>query len=388
MKRGPLIAAIVLLPLALTAQTEFFGYYETELDVARISGQQYNYGYNKLRLDMSAYPADNVTVGANLNIQRFSGQRTWNMLDFLPRRIWEPVFGDSGEFPITLPDTLYLDNVFIRLTFPLFDLTIGKQQLSLGTGYAWNPMDIFNRKELLDPTYEQTGVTALRTEIPLPGRAGLDLILVPEDTWENSAKMIQGKIGLGSFDLMTGLAEYKALNPNWRLANPDDSPAHTIRRRIGGAFVGEILGVGTWGEGMWDLQDQPLDFNEYLIGLDYTFDFQTYLMVEYYHNSGGVPDRSSLQFDDFRYSLSGQAHSLMQDYAFLVIQHPLTDVTYFGLLGFSNLNDRSYMVAPSLEWSAFENVMISLLASRAAGGDDSEFGLQEWGVRLRLRAYF
>ena len=390
MKSGYLIVAISLLPLALLSQTEFFGYYETELDAAKISGNHYNYGYNKLRLDMVAYPAESVTIGANLNIRRFSGQTTWNVLDFLPERIWQPVFGDTDVFPITLSDTLYLDNVFMKMTFPLFDITVGKQQISLGTGYAWNPVDIFNQKELLDPTYEQTGVTALRMELPLADRFGVNLILVPEDSWENSAKMVQGKAGLGSFDLTANLAEYNAPNPYWRLQIDTTAtyPTHTIRQRVGGSIVGEVLGIGIWGEGMWDLEDQPIDFNEYLIGIDHTFDFRTYLMVEYYHNGGGVADRSSLQFDDFLYSLSGQSHSLMQDYAFVVVQHPLTDLISVGLLGFANLNDESFMVAPSLDWSAFENVNISLLLSHAEGGEDSEFGLQEWGLRLRLRAYF
>ncbi|MQY63187.1 MAG: hypothetical protein GH143_02595, partial [Calditrichaeota bacterium] len=365
MRSGYLVVAISLLPMALSAQTEFFGYFETEQDMAKISGNNYNYGYSKLRLDMVAYPAESVTVGANLNIRRFSGQKTWNVLDFLPKRIWEPVFGDTGEFPITLADTLYLDNVFIKLNFPLFDITAGKQQISLGTGYAWNPVDIFNIKELLDPTYEQAGVTALRMELPLADRMGLDLILVPEDSWENSAKMVQGKIGLGSFDLTANITEYNAPNPYWRL--PIDTttppPTHTIRQRIGGSLVGEVLGVGIWGEGLWDLKDHPIEFDEYLIGLDYTFDFRTYLMVEYYHNGGGVADRDSLKFDDFLYSLSGQSHSLMQDYAFVVVHHPLTDLISVGLLGFANLNDKSFMVAPSLDWSIFENVNISLLAS-------------------------
>ena len=125
MRSGYLVVAISLLPMALSAQTEFFGYFETEQDMAKISGNNYNYGYSKLRLDMVAYPAESVTVGANLNIRRFSGQKTWNVLDFLPKRIWEPVFGDTGEFPITLADTLYLDNVFIKLNFPLFDIPSG-----------------------------------------------------------------------------------------------------------------------------------------------------------------------------------------------------------------------------------------------------------------------
>jgi hypothetical protein len=82
---------------------------------------------------------------------------------------------DSGEIngetisSISKPllDEMYLDNIYLRTSFQLFDFTIGKQPISLGTGYAWNPLDIFNRKDLIDPTYEQAGINALRMEIPV-----------------------------------------------------------------------------------------------------------------------------------------------------------------------------------------------------------------------------
>ncbi len=399
MKSGYLIVVISLLPMALSAQTEFFGYFETEQDVARISGRQYSYGYNKLRLDMVAYPSDQVTVGANLNIQRFSGQRTWNVFDFLPKRIWESEFGDSAEFPITLPDTLYLDNVFIKLHFPRFDLTAGKQQISLGTGYAWNPIDIFNQKQLLDPTYEQTGVTALRAEIPLADRLLVDVIMSPKENWERSARFARVKLGLGSFDLTgsagifrwerTGLAfDSAGVVIDTMTDMPQIEVLSTPRTLLGGAVVGELLGVGLWAEGAWNVLKEGDNFPEFVVGLDHTFDFGTYLLAEYYHNGSGVAESDSLGFNHFLYSIGGQTHSLMQDYAFVVVHHPLTDLISVGLLGFANLNDKSFMVAPSLDWSAFENVNISLLVSRAQGGKDSEFGLQEWGLRLRLRAYF
>ncbi|UCH63552.1 MAG: hypothetical protein JSU77_03655 [Fidelibacterota bacterium] len=366
-----------LLPLALAAQTEFFGHYESETDAANVSGRRYNYGYNKLRLDLLAYPSNTVTVGANLNIQRFNGQSRWNLFDFLPRHLWVPYYGDSAEFPIVLPDTLYLDNVFIKMRFARLDITAGKQQISLGTGYAWNPLDIFNQKQLLDPTYEQTGVTAIRAEVPLADRLLMDFIVATREDWESSPRLARIKLGLGSFDLTASAGIF-----HWSQA------PNTERKLIGGAAVGELLGVGLWTEGAWNELDDGEDFAEYLIGLDHTFDFQTYLLVEYFHNGSGVADKGSLQISDYLNYMGGLTHSLMQDYVFVVVNHPLADVLSLGLLGFANLNDHSCAVAPQLEWSAFENVNISLLASRSMGAEDTEFGLQDWGLRLRLRAYF
>ena len=77
---------------------------------------------------------------------------------------------------------MYLDNIYLRTSFQRFDFTIGKQPISLGTGYAWNPLDIFNRKDLIDPTYEQAGINALRMEIPVMDGGTLDIIIEPDST--------------------------------------------------------------------------------------------------------------------------------------------------------------------------------------------------------------
>ncbi len=195
-------------PNILIAQTEFFGYYEGEFDQLKFADQTYNYGYNKLRLDFEAHPDDAVTIGANINIQKYSDNISWNLLDFLPKELWQSTLGPEAEFPIALLDTFYLDNIYLKAVFKHFDLTVGKQQISLGTGYAWNPVDIFNTKQLLDPTYEQTGVNAIRAEIPIKGRTNLDVILAPGKDWKESAKMLQLKTGLGRFDIHGTIGQY------------------------------------------------------------------------------------------------------------------------------------------------------------------------------------
>jgi hypothetical protein len=383
------LAGLILCAHPLAAQTEFFGYYEAEQDAASISGRQYNYGYNKIRLDLLAHPTDVVVVGANLNVQRYSGQRRWNLLDFIPEHIRQseipPLLTD---FPITLPDTLYLDNVYIKINFGKFDLTAGKQQISLGTGYAWNPLDIFNLKQLLDPTYEQTGVNALRAEIPLGDRIMADLIFSPREKWETSPQLFRFKAGLGSFDFTANVGRFQWEQEGLDPATFQPLVMKTGRRVTGGSVVGQIREIGMWAEGTWNVLDEGNDFAEYVIGLDHTFDFQTYLLMEYYHNGSGIAEKSKLTFNDFLHYMGGQNHSLMQDYVFMYANHPLSDVFTLGMLGIANLNDQSFVAAPELTWDAFENVGISLQLSHAEGAQDTEFGTQEWGVRLRLRAYF
>ena len=390
------ISPIAQFPSSLFAQSNFFGYYEAEFDQLKFTKQSYNFGYNKLRLDFETHPDDAVTIGANVNIQKYFGSRTWNMLDFLPKDIWQPIFQLQNtpkemwitEFPIAVADTLFLDNVYLKAAFKYFDLTVGKQQISLGKGYAWNPLDIFNVKQLLDPTYEQTGVNAVRAEIPVKDRTSLDFILSPKSDWDNSVKMMQLKTGIAQFDITGTVAQY-----NWKRTNLDlqgFSIAELTEQRtlLGGAIEGELFGIGLRAEGAWNLMENQDDFTEIILGADYTFTNGMYILMEYLHNENGAKDLQNLELNSYLQYLNGETHSLMQNYLFSFLNYPLSGFLQFGVLTFANLNDNSVAINPQLTWDMFQDVGLTLMYSQYIGDDNTEFGLQDWGWRIRLRGYF
>ena len=45
---------IFLLPVLTLAQVDIFGYYESEYDYLKLQVAEYNFGYNKLRLDLES----------------------------------------------------------------------------------------------------------------------------------------------------------------------------------------------------------------------------------------------------------------------------------------------------------------------------------------------
>lgn len=375
-------------PSFLIAQTDFFGYYEGEFDQLKFANQTYNYGYNKLRLDFEAHPDDAVTIGANINIQKYYDNISWNLFDFLPSNIWQPTFGTEAEFPIALLDTFYLDNVYLKAGFKHFDLTVGKQQISLGTGYAWNPIDIFNTKQLLDPTYEQTGVNAVRVEIPIKGRTNLDVILSPGTDWKESVKMLQLKTGVGRFDIQGTIGQYTWKRTNFDLNKFAINKLKDERTLLGGSIVGELAGAGIWIEGAWNKMENQEDFTEVVIGTDYTFENSLYIIMEYLHNENGVSNGDNLDINNYLQYFIGETHSLMQDYLFGFINYPLNDFIQIGLLGFGNLNDKSAALNPQLLWNLFQDVDLTIMYSHFIGDDNTEFGVQDWGWRIRLRGYF
>ena len=78
----------------------------------------------------------------------------------------------------------------------------------------------------------------------------------------------------------------------------------------------------------------------------------------------------------------------MQNYIFAMGMYYITDYISANLLVFGNLDDESFMLAHQIEWDAFEDVTASILMSQSFGDDDTEFGIQDFALRFRLRAYF
>mgnify|MGYP006883066223 CR=1 FL=1 len=387
------LALWLVLPFALLAQPEFFGYFESEADVMQLGSEQYNFGYHKFRLDIEARPNENVLIGVNINAQQFWGKTTWNLIDFIPQ-----IYPEGTAYFYTIPDTILLDNIYTKLSFPYADLTLGKQQISPGVGYAWNPTDIFNSKSLMDPSYEQTGVKALRLDIPLGDRASAIAIIQPEPDLDYSTQQYILKTGFRSFDFSaTGSYQGK---PDWTstILGRNDIMERSM---LGGSVIGEFLGWGIWGEYSNNTLKTELPpyssfappnseetFTEYLVGVDHTFDNSVYVLIEHLHNGLGAKAKEDLWLSDYLLALGGETHSLNQDYGFFYIMHPTFDYVSLSALIIANFNDKSGTYAPQLDWNVFEDTNISLQGNFSWGAEDTEFGLQEWGLRLRLRSDF
>ncbi len=386
------LVLLLVVPFVVWAQPEFFGYFESELDIMQQGSQRYSFGYNKLRLDIESRPSDNILIGANFIAQKYWGKTNWNVYDFIPG------YADTElEDYYALPDTLFLDNVYMKIAFPWLDLTLGRQQISPGVGYAWNPTDIFNKKSLMDPSYEQTGVEVIRLDIPISNRTTFGVIVQPSQTLKTSTQQYTLSSGVGSFDFSLTSSYQKQQDLNSTILGHD----YIYERQLhGGSIIGEFLGWGVWTEFAQNvINEQPpifsssliapdMDFTEYVIGVDHTFDNSIYLLGEYLHNGFGIAKKEDLTLYEYFPSLLGETHSLMQDYGFVYIMHPTFDYITLSSLVIASFNDKSGTVAPQLDWNAFEDTNISLQSSFSWGEDDTEFGLQDWGIRLRIRGNF
>jgi len=412
---------IVLNPLiSFSQQVEIFGYFEPQLMGAKIGNDFYQLSSNKLRVDLQLKASDNVSFGANLDYITYHGKTQWDILKFLPEAV-------AAEAPAMIPYIMpyenknFLDNAFVKLSFKYADFTIGKQQLSMGTGYVWNPTDVFNKKDIIDPTYEQPGHNAFRVDLPIKNDFRITAIYAPTEDWKYTDILLKLKGRIFSHFDFSLLGIQKHWNyTDARIFDPiamNFYQMNTKRHILGADFVGELLGLGVWGEyaynkvkidddekqayfnafaSLLSLSSFPYrpmqitqDYYELVLGSDYTFDFQTYIMCEYYRNTSAKSDYKRYNFNDWMQYLFAETKSITRDQVYLLVKHPITDLIDIGGSYIISLSDNSSAFIPMVTYNVFENVDLSLFGNYYFGKKGTAYAsnLGNGGI-FRLRVYF
>ena len=102
---------VFLFPMIAIAQVDIYGYYESEYDYMQFHESDYNFGYNKLRLDLESRISDQATITCNVNFHLYYGKTDWDLLVFFPISISM----DTQPLLFLLKDTLFLDNIWDRV---------------------------------------------------------------------------------------------------------------------------------------------------------------------------------------------------------------------------------------------------------------------------------
>jgi hypothetical protein len=379
----------------LTAQekVEIFGYFESQYMGTSVNSEYYQLFSNKLRLDLQSDLTENISFAANFDYITYHGKKEWNILDFLtPDIVAQVPQGMEAFYVLNFSNRTFLDNAYFKLSLKHFDLTVGKQQISLGTGYVWNPMDVFNIKELVDPTYEQPGHNAVRLDFPVGNAYTLTALYSPDDTWKNSAKLIQLKGRISHFDY-----SLIAIEKVWRFHDYTQFDLEKMnfvelpeqRRLLGASTAGELFGMGVWAEFAYNWMETTDNFYELVIGTDYTFDFQTYFMVEYYRNTLGKTDDQDYTLNDWMRVFAAEQKTISRDQVYLFIQHPVTDLIHLGLQSIYSISDHSMALVPVLNYSLSENIDIMAYLNLNIGKEGTVFSKKMGnGGMLRARIYF
>jgi hypothetical protein len=388
-----LIIFFFQIPRGYAQPVELFGYYEPQYMGVSVQDRYDQLFTNKLRVDLQSSAMDNVKFAANFDFITYHGDTEWNFLDFLPQSIRATVPPSATRgFAFIYGDSIFLDNAYMKIGFSSFDITVGKQQISLGTGYVWNPTDLFNFKDFTDPTYEQPGHNSIRVDISLPRQSDLTMIYIPEDNWDDSQKLIKYKENIGHFDISACFIEkqWQFSNFIYRYIWPGSGYNPQLRRLYGGSFVGELFGLGLWGEmGFNTFNRRYRDFLEIVFGLDYTLDNGTYLLSEYYRNGLAKSDYRDYDLNDWMRFFMAESKSVSRDNLYLYVDYPLTDLIHLNNSAVASLPDMSLALIPGLNYSLYQDVELTVFVNIYTGKEKTAYNsnLGTGGI-VRLRVYF
>ena len=281
----------------------------------------------------------------------------------------------------------FLDRANFKIKHELLDITIGRQAISLGTGFFWNPLDVFRPfgATQFDRDYKG-GVDALRVDIPVGDFSGLTLVGVAgrdvkEASWLRSSVLLRGYTTFHGWDLT---AQGGKIFGGYQL---------------GGAIAGDVHGVSVLSELSWyqpDSQDISPAYGMGVVGVGYRFLSGLYLGMEYLYNGlvmtrelEGFRENSSHQlFEALNQSgrlmhISGNLLGSLAQYEFIPILSGSFVVLY-------SLSDKSLLVQPGLSLSISDesDLVVGGMIPYGNSEEITEFGSLPPMVYMQMKAYF
>lgn len=367
----------------------------------------------RARVDLSGTPNESLDFSIGVVGTMNQGATTADISHYLPDRIREQLVPDAEQF-LTYQlesEKLFVQEAFGTLYTDHFRLRVGRHKFYTGTGYAYNPIDLLNSKNPLDPTYEADGLDALLLTVDLPYQTQLQGLVSYNDRLKDSDYLARLKTYVNGWDVALQYTHHLKERIDWEALNTEEAlddlmqgtsmDAFTRRfswHLIGAEFAGELLGFGMYGEGGYVLVEEPEelgtlteaanDHERILVGLDRTFEFQLYMMAEYLRFGQGATKKDELSLNDYMAFFSGEQIAIGRDTLFTGLSYPLTDFIEGSLYTIINLNDGSGLLNPWLVYDIRPGLKLSASLNIPFGDEDGASGNAGISGFARLKLNF
>lgn len=351
----------------------------------------------KVRLNASGEVSPHASFGLGLIGEANTGERTYRLTDYLPEKDKATIpEGQREAYTEEVDKTdAYVQEAFVTLSVPRAALRVGRHKFYSGTGYAYNPIDLFNRKDPLDPTYETRGQDAAMLILGLSPVTELELTARTDEDHRHTDGQMRLTHYRNGWDLALQYTRFTDTRIDWEGNGESIDFTWDL---VAAEFSGEIAGVGLHGEGGYAFIDEPGDpgtlsragksHERFLLGMDYTFDWQLYVLFEYLRFGQGRDNPDDMTLNDRFAYLTGEIITSNKDTLYLGLTYPITDLTDISLYSIVNVNDPSATFSPWLKWSAWPGWDVSLSLNIPAGAEDTSRGCMGTSGFLRVRVSF
>jgi len=262
-----------------------------------------------------------------------------------------------------------LDRLYLAVVGEKGSLRIGRQAITWGNGYVFNPMDLFN---------------------PFPPTA------IDRD-YKVGDDMLNGQYSLGQFGDLQGLYVARRNPDNNQVETDQASLAAKLHLAYGTSefdamvskhFEDHVIGLGSRGylkdtawrlDATWTFLDDGDDYLSVVANLDYSwvwFKKNFYGFVEYFYNGIGKSDYAEALLDpDIDERLArGELFVVGRNYLSGHLQVELHPLVKASLTAINNIEDPSGILQPYLVWDATQNLQITGGLNFYYGDKGTEFG--------------
>ena len=356
---------------------EFGGYLENSSDVTFADSSFFS-DYALIRIEGNYEMNDDAAIEAHIVLstgsvqdELFAGMED----DALVKRLADEM-GLNFEVDNSLDLIASFDRALIKLYFEYADVFIGRQQIGWGTGYAFNPTDVWNMKNPSDPEAGKLAVNALNISFPMGDLGSLSFILSPDNDMEHTSYGTRFKNNIFDYDYSFSLTRFH--NTDRELYGVPE------KALLGVDFSGQIIGeIGIFGEGVFvnhkysglEYTDIDSSYFQTTVGFDYTLDNGIYFMGEYHYNGLGKNDMDNYNVTDLINLYSGEMSGFGTNYIFFMAKYDFFDNYIFSINNLFNIDDKSGVIMPNLEYLFSEDISITINSSIFIGDrKKSEYG--------------
>ncbi len=272
-----------------------------------------------------------------------------------------------------------MDRLNVKLSVPSVDVVVGRQPVSFGSGNFFTPMDLVNpfTPTVIDQEYKP-GVDAARVDVYAGMSGQITAVAAYAGDWDADGIVVagfgKGTVGITDIGGFAGWVRGDLV--------------------VGASVVSSVGVVGLHGDLTVTKPDGDA-FVRGVVGADWQPFENTTLSGEVYVQTLGQSDPADfLLFGLDPRSASGELWLLGRVYAGAAWMQQITPLVTGSLAVIGNLEDPSAFIAPGLDWSVADDVVVTAGGFIGVGQRPnglalrSEFGTYPVVGYLQLRTYF
>ncbi len=239
-----------------------------------------------------------------------------------------------------------MDWLHLRAKMDGLELTLGRQPIGFGTGVFFTPMDLVSPFGLTTvDTSHRPGADAVRLDGFFGTSGRITAVAAYRGDWdlEGMVLLTEGQVTLGVTDLHLMLAEVH-------------------KEHVAGVGIATSVGpVGIHGDATFTVPEEADSFLRAVVGADWRATEKTMLSAEAYIQTLGTdePDEYLVLALSDRYS-RGELQQLGRAYLGAAVSQELGPLLQSSLAAFTNLDDQSALLSPSLTVSVADNAELAL----------------------------